>query len=61
MWMKMICCKKAICFIENQSSEKEKQPNEIATNNNLPKEWIEPKRLSKDNIIGDIRHYVGRN
>jgi len=57
----MICCKKAICFIENQSSEKEKQPNEIATNNNLPKEWIEPKRLSKDNIIGDIRHYVGRN
>ena len=31
----------------NQSTKK-------VTDNNLPKEWIEPKVLSKDNIIGDI-------
>jgi len=38
----------------NQSAEKEIQSTEKAANNNLPKEWIEPKGLSKDNIIGDI-------
>jgi len=38
----------------NQSVEKEIQSTEKAANNNLPKEWIEPKGLSKDNIIGDI-------
>ena len=31
---------------------------EKATDNNLPKEWIEPKGLSKDNIIGDIKQGV---
>jgi len=44
--------------IENQSTEKEKQSTEIALDNNLPKDWIEPKGLSKDNIIGDIRQGV---
>jgi len=38
----------------NQSAEKEIQSTEKAADNNLPKEWIEPKGLSKDNIIGDI-------
>ena len=40
--------------IVNQSSEKEKQSTETTVDNNLPKEWIEPKVLSKDNIIDDI-------
>ena len=39
----------------NQQVEKEIQPVEKAADNNLPKEWIEPKGLSKDNIIGDIK------
>ena len=42
----------------NQSAEKEIQSVEKATNNNLPKEWIEPRGLSKDNIIGDIEQGV---
>jgi len=39
----------------NQSVEKEKEPTEKAADNNLPKDWIEPKGLSKDNIISDIK------
>jgi len=31
---------------------------EKAANNNLPKDWIQPKGLSKDNIIGDIKQGV---
>jgi len=42
----------------NHSTEKEIKSTEKATNSNLPKEWIEPMRLSKDNIIGDIEHGV---
>jgi len=38
----------------NQSAKKEIQSTEKAADNNLPKEWIEPKGLSKGNIIGDI-------
>jgi len=38
----------------NQSAEKKIQSTEKAVDNNLPKEWIEPKGLSKDNIVGDI-------
>jgi len=44
--------------IEKQSIEKEKQSTEKATNNNLPKDWIEPRGLSNDNIIGDIKQGV---
>ena len=39
----------------NQTAEKEIQSAEKAVDNNLPKEWIEPKGLSKNNIIGDIK------
>jgi len=39
----------------NQSTEKTKQSNEKAADNNLPKDWIQPRGLSKDNIIGDIK------
>jgi len=50
--------KKSVAELEsatrNQSAEKEIQSTEKAVDNNLPKEWIEPKGLSKDNIIGDI-------
>jgi len=42
----------------NQSAKKEIQSTKKAADNNLPKEWIEPKGLSKDNIIGDIEHGV---
>ena len=38
----------------NQSAEKEIQSTEKVVDNNLPKEWIEPRGLSKDNIISDI-------
>ena len=31
---------------------------EKVADSNLPKEWIEPKELSKDNIIGDIEQGV---
>jgi len=41
--------------IGNQPTKKEIQSTEKATDNNLPKEWIEPRRLSKDNIIGDLK------
>jgi len=37
----------------NQLAEKEIQSTEKAADNNLPKEWIELRGLSKDNIIGD--------
>ena len=40
--------------VGNQSVEKEKQSTEKATDKNLPKDWIQPKGLSKDNIISDI-------
>jgi len=33
--------------VGNQSAEKEFQSTEKATNNNLPKEWIEPKGIIK--------------
>ena len=42
----------------NQSAKKEIQSTEKAADNNLPKEWIEPKGLSKGNIIGDIEQGV---
>ena len=41
--------------VGNQSVEKEKQSTEKATDKNLPKDWIQPKGLSKDNIISDIK------
>jgi len=44
--------------VGNQSAEKEIQSTEKATDNNLPKEWIEPRELSKGNIIGDIEQGV---
>ena len=44
--------------IKNQSIEKEKQPTKKAADNNLPKDWIGPRRLSKHNIIGDIKQGV---
>ena len=51
-------------LLENQSAtgnqlvEKEKQSTEKVVESNLPKEWIEPKRLPNDNIIGDISQGV---
>ena len=44
----------------NQSTEKQKQPTEKAVDNNLPKDWIQPKGLSKDNIIGDIKQGISK-
>jgi len=44
--------------VGNQSTEKEKQSTEKAADNNLPKDWIQPKGLSKDNIICDIKQGV---
>jgi len=44
--------------VGNQPIEKEIQSAEKAADSNLPKEWIEPKGLSKDNIIGDIKQGV---
>jgi len=44
--------------VGNQSAEKEKQSTEKAVDNNLPKDWIQPRGLSKDNIIGDIKQGV---
>jgi len=41
--------------IGNQSAEKEKQPIEKGADNNLPKDWIQPRGLSKGNIICDIK------
>ena len=46
------------CTAGNQSLEKEKQPTEKDADNNLPKDWIQPRGLSKDNIIGDIKQGV---
>jgi len=31
---------------------------ETTVHNNLPKEWIEPKGVSKDNIVGDINQGI---
>jgi len=31
---------------------------EKAVDNKLPKDWIQPRGLSKDNIIGDIKQGV---
>ena len=42
----------------NKSTEKEKQSTEKAADSNLPKDWIQPRGLSKDNIIGDIKQGV---
>jgi len=42
----------------NESTEKKKQSTETIVHNNLPKEWSEPKGLSKDNIIDDINQGV---
>ena len=41
----------------NQLVEKEKQLTKKVVDNNLPKDWIQPIDLSKDNIIGDNREY----
>jgi len=43
---------------KNESTEKKIQSAEKAADNNLPKEWIKPRGLSKDNIIGDIEQEV---
>jgi len=45
-------------IIGNQPAEKKILSAEKATDNNLPKEWIEPRGLSKDNITGDIKQGV---
>ena len=42
----------------NQSAKQEKQSTEKAADNNLSKDWIQPRGLSKDNIIGDIKQGV---
>jgi len=42
----------------NHLAEKEIQSPEKDEDNNLPKEWIEPRGLSKDNIIGGIEQGV---
>ena len=42
----------------NLPVEKEIHSVEKAADNNLPKEWIKPKELSKDNIIGDMKQGV---
>ena len=42
----------------NQPAKKKIQSIEKDADNNLPKEWIEPRGLSKDNIIGDIKQGV---
>jgi len=42
----------------NQLAKKEKQSTEKAADNKLPKDWIQPRGLSKDNIIGDINQGV---
>jgi len=42
----------------NQLVEKEIQSTEKTADSNLPKEWIEPRGLSKDNIIGVIKQGV---
>ena len=39
-------------------AEKEKQPTEKAADNNLFKDWIQSRGLSKDNIICDIKQGV---
>ena len=39
-------------------AEKEKQSTEKAAHSKLPKDWIQPRGLSKDNIIGDIKQGV---
>ena len=44
--------------VGNQSAEKEKKPTEKVADNNSPKDWIQPRGLSKDNIIGDIKQGV---
>jgi len=44
--------------IVNESTEKEIQTIETTIHNNLPKDQIAPKGLSKDNIIGDINKGV---
>ena len=44
--------------VGNQSAEKEKQSIEKVADNNLPKDWIQPRGLSKDNIINDIKQGV---
>ena len=42
----------------NQPTEKEIQSAKNVADINLRKEWIEPRGLSKDNIIGDIEQGV---
>jgi len=42
----------------NQLAEKEKQSTEKVVDSKLPKDWIQPRGLSKDNIIGDIKQGV---
>ena len=44
--------------VGNQLAEKEKQSTEKAAGSKLPKDWIQPRGLSKDNIIGDIKQGV---
>jgi len=47
-----------ISTARNQSAKNEKQLTEKAADNNLPKDWIQPRELSKDKIIGDIKQGV---
>ena len=42
----------------NQPTKQEIQSAEKVVDNNLPKEWIEHRELSKDNIIGDVKQEV---
>jgi len=44
--------------VVNESAKKEIQCYEKTDHNNLPKEWISPKGLLKDNIIDEINPRV---
>jgi len=64
MQMKKIYCRsrfllqKSPLLQEINQLKKEKQLTEKAIDSYLPKDWIQPKGLSKDNIIGDIKQEV---
>ena len=55
---KQISTAKKSTVAGNQSAEKAKQSTKKAVDNNLPKDQIQPRGLSKDNIIGDIKQGV---
>ena len=47
-----ICLEKLEICAEKQPVDSQKQPIEILQQSELPKEWIIPRDLSVDNIIG---------